>query len=181
MLLMGFGIAYTFIGIRQKWLHIFCAVMYLIALAITVLLVYVVNPPVTPAVQGAYLVAAFAPGVIIGAASLIFKEVVEGLGCLLGGFCFSMWLLCLAPGGLIHSNGGRIGLIIAFSAACYMLSFSHYTRTYGLIGCIAFGGATSIVLGIDCFSRAGLKEFWIYNWGKLAASIFLDSTNELQT
>ncbi|KAB8349415.1 hypothetical protein FH972_023442 [Carpinus fangiana] len=164
VLLMGFGIAYTFIGIRQKWLHIFGSVMYLVALAITVLLAYIVNPPVAPAIQGAYLVAAFIPGVIIGAASLIFKEIVEGLGCLLGGFCFSMWLLCLAPGGLVHSNGGRVGLIIAFSAAFFSLSFSHYTRTYGLIGCISFAGATSIVLGIDCFSRAGLKEFWIYNW-----------------
>ncbi|UKZ77756.1 hypothetical protein TrVFT333_005482 [Trichoderma virens FT-333] len=29
---------------------------------------------------------------------------------------------------------------------------------------MSFGGATVIVLGIDCYSRAGLKEFWAYIW-----------------
>jgi hypothetical protein len=33
-----------------------------------------------------------------------------------------------------------------------------------LIGSTAFSGATALTLGIDCFSRAGLKEFWFYLW-----------------
>jgi hypothetical protein len=53
------------------------------------------------------------------------------------------------------------------SAGGYSLSFSHHTRNYGLIVSIAFSGATATILGIDCLSRAGLKEFWLYLWGEL--------------
>lgn len=124
------------------------------------------SPPVSNAVQGGYLVAVFFTGVVFGALSLVFREICEGLGCLLGGFCLSMWFLALKSGGLVTESGSRVGMIIAFTVGFYCLSFSHYTRSYGLIGCTSFAGATALVLGIDCFSRAGLKEFWLYNWSK---------------
>lgn len=127
------------------------------------------NPPVSNAVQGGYLVAVFFTGAILGGIALVFKEITEGLGCLLGGFCIGMWLLTLKSGGLVASGGAKVGLIIALAVAFYCLSFSHYTRSYGLILCTAFSGATALVLGIDCFSRAGLKEFWLYIWGELYA------------
>lgn len=120
--------------------------------------------PVSNAVQGAYLIAIVLPGFIVGGCSLIFTEMTEGLGCLLGGFNFSMWLLVMKAGGLIASTSGKSIFIAALSISGFALSFSHYTRTYGLIVCISFSGSTAIVLGIDCFSRAGLKEFWAYLW-----------------
>lgn len=104
---------------------------------------------------------------IFGALSLVFKEVTEGLGCLLGGFCLAMWFLVLSPGGLITSTSGRAILIAVFCLAFFSLSFSHITRNYGLIFCTAFAGAQITIVGIDCFSRAGLKEFWIYIWSML--------------
>ncbi|KAF7949287.1 hypothetical protein EAE96_008452 [Botrytis aclada] len=158
------GVLYTFIGIKNKWLHISLSAGYLVSIAITVLIIFVMNLPVSNAVEGAYLVAVVLPGLIVGGCSLIFTEVTEGLGCLLGGFCFSMWLLVMKAGGLIPSTVGKSILIAALSIAAFSLSFSHYTRTYGLIACISFAGSTAIVLGIDCFSRAGLKEFWAYVW-----------------
>jgi Domain of unknown function (DUF4203) len=109
-------------------------------------------------------VAAFMTGLVFGAGSLVFKELTEGLGCLLGGFCLSMWLLALKSGGTIVSTGGKVILIAVFTTAAYALSFSHYTRPYGLIGATSFAGATAAVLGFDCFTRAGLKEFWLYIW-----------------
>lgn len=123
------------------------------------------TPPVSNAVQGAYFVAAFFTGVIFGALSLIFKELTEGLGCLLGGFCLSMWLLSLKRGGLLSSSDTRGAFMGAFCVAFYALSFSSYTRPYGLIASTAFAGSTAAVIGIDCFSRAGWKEFWLYIWG----------------
>jgi hypothetical protein len=81
-----------------------------------------------------------------------------------------MWFLALKSGGLLTENGPKTGMIIAFSVGFYCLSFSHYTRPYGLIGCSSFAGATALVLGIDCFSRAGLKEFWLYIWGKFTGN-----------
>ncbi|KAF7901579.1 uncharacterized protein EAF01_006878 [Botrytis porri] len=164
IILIATGIIYTFIGIKNRWLHISLSVGYLVSIAITVLILFVMNLPVSNAVEGAYLVAIVLPGLIIGGCSLIFTEVTEGLGCLLGGFCFSMWLLVMKAGGLITSTAGKSILIAAISIAAFSLSFSHHTRTYGLVACISFAGSTAIVLGIDCFSRAGLKEFWAYIW-----------------
>lgn len=128
---------------------------------------YLMNPPVSDAVQGAFFVAAFLSGLIFGALALVFSDITDGLGCLLGGFCLSMWFLTVKAGGLIPSTTGRAIFVGCMSFAGFSLSFSHYTRTYGLIVGTSFAGATSAVLGIDCFSRAGLKEFWLYIWGKL--------------
>jgi hypothetical protein len=174
--LILFGFTYAFIGIKNRWIQIFLSSAFLTSLSVTVLLVYVMSPEVRPAVQGAYLVAAFMTGIIFGAGALVFKEVTEGLGCLLGGFCLSMWLLTLKPGGTVQSTGGKVVLIAAFTVAAYTLSFTHYTRPYGLIGATSFAGATAAVLGVDCFTNAGLKEFWLYIWN-LNDGLFPLNTN----
>ncbi|KAK4869630.1 hypothetical protein LT330_006012 [Penicillium expansum] len=164
-ILIALGAVLTFIGVRQQWVQILLSTGFLSALGITVLIIYVMSPPVSNAVQGGYLVAVFFTGAIFGGLSLVFREICEGLGCLLGGFCLSMWFLALKSGGLLTDSGPKAGMIIAFAVGFYSLSFSHYTRSYGLIGCTSFAGATALVLGIDCYSRAGLKEFWLYIWG----------------
>lgn len=164
VLLILSGVVYTIIGIKNKWIHIYLSAAYLASLAVTVLILYVMNPPVSNAIQGAYVVAITMTGLILGGAAIIFTEMTEGLGCLFGGFCFSMWLLVLKPGGLVTTTSGKSIFIAAFTLAGFSTSFTHYTRPYGLITFISFGGATAIVMGIDCFSRAGLKEFWAYLW-----------------
>ena len=112
------------------------------------------------------MVAAVVTGLIFGALALVFKEVTDGLGCLLGGFCLSMWFLVLSPGGLILSTTGKAIMIAVFCLVFFALSFSQYTRSYGLILGTSFAGAQVTVIGVDCFSRAGLKEFWMYIWGE---------------
>ena len=164
--LMLSGIFYTLIGIKTKWLHIFLSSAYLVSLAVTVLIVYVCHPPITNAVQGAYFVAIVVTGIIFGGGSIIFLDVAEGLGCLLGGFALAMWFLILTPGGLITSVAGKAVFISCFTVGTFALYISHWTRSYGQIGSISFAGATVVVLGIDCFSRAGLKEFWLYIWSR---------------
>ncbi|KAJ4402777.1 hypothetical protein N0V91_006998 [Didymella pomorum] len=165
VILLLSGLAFAVIGIKNKWVYVFGSAAYLTALAVTVLIVYLMNPPVSNGVQGAFFVAAFFTGVIFGAVSLVFPDITEGFGCLLGGFCVSMWFLCLKSGGLIDSVTGRAIFIGCMSAGGYCLSFSHHTRNYGLIASIAFSGATAAILGIDCLSCAGMKEFWLYLWG----------------
>lgn len=160
------GLFYTLVGIKTKWLHIFLSAAYLTSLAIAVLIVYVMHPPISNAIQGAFFVACFVTGAIFGGGSVVFADVTEGLGCLLGGYCLAMWFLVLTPGGLIKSNTGKAIFIACMSLAGFGCYVSRWTRAYGMIGAISFTGATVIVLGIDCFSRAGLKEFWVYIWGK---------------
>lgn len=143
-----------------------------------VLIIYVMNPPVSKAIQGAYFVAVLMTGVVFGGGSCLFADVTEGLGCLLGGFCLSMWFLVLKPGGLVNSTAGKAILISSFTLGAFGLYISHLTRPYGLIGSISFAGATVIVLGVDCFSRAGLKEFWLYLWD-LNEDLFPVKSSEL--
>lgn len=170
------GLVYALIGIKNRWIYVSGSAAYLSALAVTVLIVYLMNPPVSNAIQGAFFVAAFFTGVIFGVLSLVFSDITEGFGCLLGGFCLSMWFLSLRDGGLIHSSTGRAIFIGCMAAGGYSLSFSRYTRTYGLIGSIAFAGATATILGIDCLAGSGWKEFWLYLWN-LNDAIFPLNTN----
>ncbi|GLA01458.1 hypothetical protein AnigIFM60653_011710 [Aspergillus niger] len=170
------GAVLAVIGIRNLRVQVFLSTAFLTSLGVTVLIVYVMSPPVRVAVQGAYLVAVFFTGITFGALAIVFKELTEGLGCLLGGFCSSMWLLSLKPGGLLTTTDSKSGFIGAISVAFYALSFSHHTRPYGLIVSTGISGGTAVALGIDCFSRAGLKEFWLYIWG-LNDNIFPLNTN----
>lgn len=158
------GGVYALIGVKSRWVQIFLSCGFLASIATTALVDYVMNPPVTDAVQGGFFVAIFMTGAVFGGGALVFKEYTEGFGCLLGGFCFSMWLLTLRPGGLITSPSGKgvfIALLCLFSWA---LSWFPITRPYALIASTAFSGATAFTLGVDCFTRAGMKEFWFYIW-----------------
>ncbi|CUS11397.1 unnamed protein product [Tuber aestivum] len=176
VLLLLAGVPYCLIGIKIKFLHIFLSTALLASLGVTVLVVYVMNPPVKFAIQGAYVTAATITGLLTGCLAVVFPEVTEALGCLLGGFCVSMWFLVLKPGGLVPSVYGKLILIAVFCFALFALAFHRLTRPYSLMFSLSFSGATAIVLGIDCFSRAGLKEFWLYIWA-LNDNIFPLETN----
>lgn len=171
VLLICLGTAYALIGVKIRWILIPVGIFFLIDIAVTVLLAYVANPPVSDGIQGAYFGAILGSGLILGAASWCFKEITEGLICLLGGYCFSMWILVLRSGSSIHESTARAIFIVVISVAAYALWFSRYTRDYGLIVCSSFAGATALALGIDCFSKAGMKEFWLYIWA-LNSKIF---------
>lgn len=103
-------------------------------------------------------------GIILGAASLLISDIMEGLGCLLGGFCLTMWILVMKPGGLIDGTAAKDIFIAVLTVAAFTLFFSRWTKDYALIGLTSFAGATIIILGVDCFNRAGFKEFWLYIW-----------------
>lgn len=165
------GVGYTLIGIKNRWIQTFFSTAYMVALAVTVLIIYVMSVPVKDAVQGAYVVAAVVAGCGFGVLSMWFKELNEGLGCALGGFCISMWLLCLVPGGLLRAMLSKSIFIACFTLVAFSCYFSHHTRDWAIILMTSFAGATITVLGIDCFSRAGLKEFWAYVW-KLNKKLF---------
>ncbi|KAL3476575.1 hypothetical protein BJX99DRAFT_258323 [Aspergillus californicus] len=121
------------------------------------------TPPVRPAIEGAYLVAIFFTGFIFGILATGFK-IAEGLGYMLRCFCMSMWLLSTKSGGLPTSMDARISFIRAISMGFYAISFYHCTRPYGLIVSALIAGRTAVSLGIDCYSTAGLNEFWLYLW-----------------
>ncbi|KAH0443308.1 hypothetical protein CcaCcLH18_00989 [Colletotrichum camelliae] len=164
VILLCVGVGYTLVGLRQPMMHNTLSVAYAVGLGITVLVVYLAPLPVNNGAQGGFVVAAVLPGILVGVfASLWFNEITECFACGLGGFCFSMWLLCLQEGGLL-SGVAKVIFIVVFTLAVFAAYFTRWTRDWALIVSISFTGATSTVIGIDCFSRAGLKEFWAYIW-----------------
>ncbi len=163
-LLIISGLIIGFVGIQHRLIYIFLSCVYLVSLSITVLIIYVVNPPASDAVQGGYLVGIVVPGLMLGAGAMVFSNLTEGFGCLLGGFCLAMWLLCLKAGGLLQNSTGVVILICCFCAVVWGTAYVRWFQPYTLIFSLSFSGATAVILGIDCFSRAGLKEFWIYIW-----------------
>ncbi|KAI9741828.1 MAG: hypothetical protein M1834_000214 [Cirrosporium novae-zelandiae] len=80
------GIWHTLVGIKNKPIQTFLSTTYLVGMSVTVLIIYVMSPPISDAVQGAFLVAACLSGILFGLGSLLFREVAEALGCVLGGF-----------------------------------------------------------------------------------------------
>ncbi|KAH0499044.1 hypothetical protein TgHK011_006261 [Trichoderma gracile] len=116
------GLVYTLVGIKNRWINCFFSTAFLTSLGISVLIVYIMNIPVSTPIQGAYVVAVTLSGCALGAASLIFKDLTEGLGLTLGGFCLSMWFLCLAPGGLLHDALGRAIFISCLSVGPFGLA-----------------------------------------------------------
>ncbi|POR37955.1 Uncharacterized protein TPAR_01837 [Tolypocladium paradoxum] len=164
VIMLATGSVYAAVGIKNRWVHTFFSTAYITALGVTVLILYVMNIPVPNALQGVYVVTVVLSGCAVGAASMFFKEMTEGLGCALGGFCVSMWVLCLVPGGLLRPMVSKAIFVSCLMATAFGLCFSRWTRDWALLLMISFAGSTVTVLGIDCFSRAGLKEFWAYVW-----------------
>ncbi|KAL8707488.1 MAG: hypothetical protein Q9220_007478 [cf. Caloplaca sp. 1 TL-2023] len=159
------GLLYTLIGVKNKGIYVFFSTAYLTSLATTLLIIRVMDCPISNAIQGAYFIAALMPGLIFGAGSLFCADIAESLGCLLGGFALAMWFLVLRPDGLIHSTAGKAIFITCLTFGALGSYFSRWTRVHVLVGSNSFAGATVVVLGLDCYSRAGLKEFWLYLWG----------------
>jgi hypothetical protein len=170
-ILLATGLTHLLVGVRAKRVQTFFSTAFLAALGTIVLILYLMTPPVSHAVQGGFVVAGVCTGAALGGLAMLFKDLAECLGCLLGGFCLSMWMLTLHPGGLVANASAKVVFIAVFACAGFCLYFSRWTRGYGLMVSISFGGATAAVLGIDCFSRAGLKEFWAYIWA-LNAGLF---------
>lgn len=83
-----------------------------------------------------------------------------------------MWLLTLTESGLIASALGRKCFIAFSTVAAFAVG---YLGNVGRapIGASAqvvfpaFAGGTIVVLAIDCFTRTGYKEFWVYLWSEI--------------
>lgn len=164
MVMLVSGIVYTLVGIKNRWIHTFFSGAYATALGVAVLIVYVMNVPISNALQGGYIATVVLSGCAVGTACIFFKEMTEGLGCALGGFCVSMWMLCLVPGGLLETTAPKAIFTACFTAGGFAFYLSRYTRDWAFMILMSFAGATVTMLGIDCFSRAGYKEFWAYVW-----------------
>ncbi|TIA21668.1 hypothetical protein D6C80_01791 [Aureobasidium pullulans] len=161
------GSAFCFVGKNSQSLYGLLSWTYSFGLGVTVLVLETANLPVSHGIQGAYLVAIVLPALILGAVvSLLSADSAEWFGGFIGGFCIAMWFELLRPGGLIQSQLVAIWIVLAslVGCACTFGATFGARKSWSHAVSSAFAGATAIVLGVDCFSRADLKEFWVYTW-----------------
>jgi len=112
-----------------------------------------------------FVLSSFIAGIAGGAIAIFFwKGARYGIGAW-GGFAFALWVQCFHNGGVIKTIGLRWVLYIVCGAVGFILSTIPKIHYHVLLISTAIVGATSFILGVDCFTTAGLKEFYIWNIG----------------
>ncbi|KAH7104570.1 hypothetical protein BKA62DRAFT_692663 [Auriculariales sp. MPI-PUGE-AT-0066] len=168
-LLILSGIPTAFWGHKNRWSSFFIVGFYTLSLTTLVLIlkfgvVDAVNPP-SKMLRGLFVLSCAVAGFIGGGvAVLVWKLARYAVGGW-GGFALALWIQCFRAGGLIGPIGFRwlfyIALLTVGFVACTIPKW-HYQV---MLVSTAFVGATAVMLGVDCFSSAGLKEFYVYNLG----------------
>jgi len=82
-----------------------------------------------------------------------------------GGFAFGLWIQCFKNGGLITPVGMRWILYIACSVIAFVLCTIPKIHWHMLLIATAFVGSSAFILGVDCYTTSGLKEFYVWNLG----------------
>lgn len=115
------------------------------------------NPPSTT-LRGLYLLAGIIAAFIGAGLGLFLYKFAKYFVATAGGFTFAWYLLATKSGGLISSVLGRWGLLGGLAVGTLVLSIVPKMVEPMMLVSTAWIGATAFVLGIDCFTRAGLKE-----------------------
>lgn len=123
-----------------------------------------VNPP-SQTLRGMFVLSATIAGAAGGAIAIFFWKVARyGIGAW-GGFAFALYIQAFHDGGVIKSLSFRWILYIVCAVLGFILCTIPKIHYHVLLISTAFVGASSFMLGVDCFTTAGLKEFYIWNIG----------------
>ncbi|KAG8898867.1 hypothetical protein FRB99_007090 [Tulasnella sp. 403] len=169
VLLILSGLPMAFWGHKNRWSSFFLIGFYTFALTCLVLVIRFgvlqgVKPP-TVKLQGLFLLSSAVAGIVGGGIFIFFWKAARHVLGAWGGFAFGLWIQSFHTGGLIKSVGFRWFLYIGLAAVGFIASTfppAHYSV---MLLSTAFVGASALVLGVDCFSTAGLKEFYMWNLG----------------
>ncbi|KAF8078734.1 hypothetical protein FPV67DRAFT_1466248 [Lyophyllum atratum] len=163
------GLPSAFWGHKNRWTSFFLIGFYTLSLICFVLILKfgilaAVNPP-SKTLRGMFVLASAIAGIAGGAIAIFFwKAARYGIGAW-GGFAFGLWVQCFHNGGLIKPIGFRWILYIGCAVIGFMLCTIPKAHYHILLVSTAFVGSSAFMLGVDCFTTAGLKEFYIWNLG----------------
>jgi hypothetical protein len=102
-------------------------------------------------------------------ATLVASVIGAGLGIFLftitkyfigaaGGFALAWFLLATRSGGLVSGVLARWGLIGGLTVGAFLLTLVPMLHPHMVLISTAWIGASAFVLGVDCYTRGGLKE-----------------------
>ncbi|KAG8219724.1 hypothetical protein J3R82DRAFT_692 [Butyriboletus roseoflavus] len=163
------GLPSAFWGHKNRWTSFFLIGFYSLSLVCFVLIVKfgilpAVNPPSTT-LQGMFVLACAVAGIMGGAFTIFFWKATKYFIGAWGGFAFGLWIQCFRNGGLIPSVGLRWILYIACGVVAFVLCTIPKLHWHMLLLATAFVGSSAFILGVDCYTTAGLKEFYVWNLG----------------
>ncbi|KAE8245388.1 hypothetical protein A4X13_0g5950 [Tilletia indica] len=178
VLLILTGLSTALFGHRNRWSSFFMCGFYILALSTLCAILSLgvekgVKPP-SATVRGLFLLACLIAGIIGGVMFVLFYTFAAFVVCGLGGFALGLWLQALKSNGLIEPLGLRWVLLASCTASFFAAGCVPRIHNFMVLVATAFSGATALLLGIDCFSRAGIKEFYVRNLGYQA--LFADKS-----
>ena len=115
------------------------------------------NPP-SQTLRGLYLLACLITAFIGAAIGIFVYKFAKYWICATGGFSLGWFLLATKPGGLTSSVLGRWGVLGGLTVASFVGGLVPILHEHMILLSTALVGATAVTLGIDCYTRAGLKE-----------------------
>lgn len=163
------GLPSAFWGHKNRWTSFFLIGFYTLSLVCFVLIVKfgilpAINPP-NNTLQGMFVLASAVAGIMGGAFTIFFWKATKYFIGAWGGFAFGLWIQCFKNGGLITPVGMRWILYIACSVVAFVLCTIPKIHWHMLLVATAFVGSSAFILGVDCYTTAGLKEFYVWNLG----------------
>ncbi|KAF8846278.1 hypothetical protein BDN67DRAFT_939962 [Paxillus ammoniavirescens] len=163
------GLPSAFWGHKNRWTSFFLIGFYTLSLVCFVLIVKfgilpAINPP-NKTLQGMFVLACAVAGIMGGAFTIFFWKATKYFIGAWGGFAFGLWIQCFRNGGLISSVGMRWILYIACGVVAFVLCTIPKLHWHMLLLATAFVGSSAFILGVDCYTTAGLKEFYVWNLG----------------
>ncbi|KAI0094952.1 hypothetical protein BDY19DRAFT_988740 [Irpex rosettiformis] len=163
------GIPSAFLGHKNRWTSFFLIGFYTLSLVCLCLILrfgvlQAVNPPSTT-LRGLFVLACTVAGIAGGGVTIFFWKATKYFIGAWGGLAFGLWIQCFRDGGLIHPVGFRWIMYLGCAVVGFILCTINPIHYYIIIVSTAFVGATAFMLGVDCFSTAGVKEFYIWNLG----------------
>ncbi|KAF8269319.1 hypothetical protein EI94DRAFT_1725462 [Lactarius quietus] len=163
------GLPSAFLGHKNRWTSFFLIGFYTLSLICFALIVKFgilrsVNTPGTT-LRGMFVLSSFVAGIAGGGISIFFWQTTKYFIGAWGGFALALWVQCFRDGGLIRPLGIRWLVFIACSVIGFVLCTIPKIHYQVLLVATAIVGASVVMLGADCFSTAGLKEFYVWNLG----------------
>ncbi|KAJ7293471.1 hypothetical protein C8J57DRAFT_1429272 [Mycena rebaudengoi] len=163
------GVPSAFFGHKNRWTSFFLIGFYTLSLVCFVLILKfgiltAVNPP-SKVLRGMFVLASVVAGVAGGGISIFFWKPSRYFIGGWGGFAVALWVQCFHNGGVISTVGFRWIFYIGCGVVGFVLCTIPKIHYHILLISTAIVGSSAFMLGVDCFTTAGLKEFYIWNLG----------------
>ncbi|KAL0951340.1 hypothetical protein HGRIS_008044 [Hohenbuehelia grisea] len=161
-LLILTGLPSAFWGHKNRWTSFFLIGFYTLSLVCLVLILKfgvlpAVNPP-SKALRGYFVLASTVAGVTGGGMAIFFWKGAKYFIGAWGGFAFALYVQCFHNGGVIRPIAFRWIFYIACGVVGFTLCTIPKIHYHILLISTAFVGSSAFMLGVDCFTTAGLKE-----------------------